>query len=152
MNNTGWSGWTEDVLYLLPDEVEDLKKTILSRNPNFTEDELDDCFDLCQQIQLKDGVLQMMRLDDSMYDGIFGSSYMLDDDGVELAGADSTGALPFGILVLSAEKPRTLFDTQYSSLEELETEYKSKLATYLPEDFDWRAHMAHIQYAEYLED
>ena len=152
MNNINWSGCTEDALYLLPDEVEDLKRIILSRNPDFTEDELDDCFDLGQGIQLKDGTLQMMRLDDSMHDGIFGSSYMLDDDGVDLAGADSMGALPFGILILTAEKPRTLFDTQYSSLEELETEYKSKLAAYLPEDFDWRAHMAHIQYAEYLGD
>ena len=48
------------------------------------------------------------------------------------------------IYYVATEKFPSLFKTAYSSMDELESEFKNKFSRYLPEDFDYRKHICHI--------
>ena len=142
------SGYIADVLYLLPEEAEEMKQEVLSRNHDITEEQFEDYLAIGREIKLMDGTFQMMRLRDDRCSGIyvFGNDY---PNTQELIGMSMDGELPDNIVVLFADRQRSIFSAAYTSIDELEVEYRRKLSLYLPTNFDWRAHMACIQYAEY---
>lgn len=45
--------------------------------------------------------------------------------------------------------PQEIFKGTYHSMDEIIDEFKEKLEDYLPEDFNWKAHIGFIQYAIY---
>jgi hypothetical protein len=143
------TGYIADVLYLLPDEAEKMKQSILSNNHHITERRLETCLAIGREIKLINGdIFQMTCLNKNYYSGIyvFGTDY---PNIQELVGMRTDGGLPDDIVVLFADKQRSIFSAAYPSIESLEAEYRRKLSLYLPGNFEWRRHMACIQYAEY---
>lgn len=57
------------------------------------------------------------------------------------------------LYVIFADKDMDGFDTfnekPYASYEALRQEFKDKLERYLPDDFDWDAHIGRFRYAAY---
>jgi hypothetical protein len=73
-----------------------------------------------------------------------GESIHIDDNGYDdnwKNGEDYSGDR---IFYMPAGLCPTLFKAAYKSVDELINEFKSKLGEYLPDDFDYRAHIRHI--------
>lgn len=72
-----------------------------------------------------------------------GESIEIGDDGGNLWGSGETYDND-RIYYASIWKQSTLFEAAYSNMNELIGEFKDRLGEYLPNDFDYRAHVRHI--------
>ena len=72
-----------------------------------------------------------------------GDATVIDDNGNDMY-EDYEAYDADTIYYVATEKFPSLFKTAYSSMDELESEFKNKFSRYLPEDFDYRKHICHI--------
>ena len=72
-----------------------------------------------------------------------GDATVIDDNGNDMY-EDYEAYYADTIYYAATEKFPSLFKTAYSSMDELESEFKNKFNRYFPEDFDYRKHICHI--------
>ena len=72
-----------------------------------------------------------------------GDATVIDDNGKDMY-EDYESYDADTIYYVATEKFPSLFKTAYSSMDELESEFKNKFNRYFPEDFDYRKHICHI--------
>lgn len=72
-----------------------------------------------------------------------GEAMAIDDNGNDIYSGSETYDADI-IYYIPIKNYGTLFKAAYSSMDELESEFKSKLNKYLPDDFDYRKHICHI--------
>ena len=115
----------------------DMLKTICSKHyREYTEEKYDDDEYSFNDALYEEGIVEYiseftgeaMAIDDSGNDD-YNSSEVYNDDTIYYVPTKNSG---------------TLFKAAYTSMDELESEFKSKLNKYLPDDFDYRKHICHI--------
>lgn len=72
-----------------------------------------------------------------------GDATVIDDNGNDMY-EDYEAYDADTIYYAATEKFPSLFKNAYSSMDELESEFKNKFSRYFPEDFDYRKHICHI--------
>ena len=72
-----------------------------------------------------------------------GDATVIDDNGNDMY-EDYESYDADTIYYVATEKFPSLFKNAYSSMDELESEFKNKLKKYFPDDFDYRKHICHI--------
>ena len=73
-----------------------------------------------------------------------GEAIYMDDDGTEDWRRNGESYNGDRIYYVNVSKYPSLFKAAYENMDELIAEFKSKVGDYLPEDFDYRAHIRHI--------
>ena len=72
-----------------------------------------------------------------------GDATVIDDNGNDMY-EDYEAYDADTIYYVATQKFPSLFKTSYSSMDELESEFKNKFNSYFPDDFDYRKHICHI--------
>lgn len=99
---------------------------------DYTEDETDTVFDLCDK-----GICECI--------GEFtGEAHELSDDGM-FSWYDDSRSYDYELIAyIPLKNYPTLFKQAYKNMDEIVEEMKSKIGEYLPEDFDYRSRICHI--------
>ena len=73
-----------------------------------------------------------------------GEAIYMEDDGTEDWRRNGESYSGDRVYYVNVSKYPSLFKAAYNNMDELIEEFKSKVGDYLPEDFDYRAHIRHI--------